>query len=59
MTTDNNSPVGYCSFAIKDELPEDSEYSLFIGFVFVDEDTEESKIKRKENGGMLIHSVSL
>ena len=37
MATENNTPVGYCTFALTDELPEDSGYSPFIGFVFVDD----------------------
>ena len=29
--------VAFCTFSEKDELPDDSEYTPFIGFVFVDE----------------------
>ncbi len=29
--------AGFCTFAEKDELPEDYEFTPFIGFVFVDE----------------------
>ena len=39
--------VGYCTFAEKDELPEDSGYTPFIGFVFVDEKSRGKRISEK------------
>ncbi len=39
--------VGYCTFAEKDELPEDSGYTPFIGFVFVDEGSRGKRISEK------------
>ena len=36
--------IGYCTFAMKDELPDDVEYSPFIGFVFVDEGSRGKRV---------------
>ncbi len=47
VATEDNKPVGYCTFALKDELPEDSEYSPFIGFVFVDEKCRGKRVSEK------------
>ena len=33
----NGRVVGFCTFAEKDELPEEYEFTPFVGFVFVDE----------------------
>ena len=44
---ENDMVVGYCTFAKKDELPEDSGYSPFIGFVFVDERSRGKRISEK------------
>ncbi len=37
VATEQNKIAGYCTFCKKDELPEEYEYSPFIGFVFVGE----------------------
>ncbi len=37
VAAENNKPVAYCTFSLRDELPETSEYTPFIGFLFVDE----------------------
>lgn len=47
VATDDNKPVGYCTFSLKDELPETSEYSPFIGFVFVDEKARGKRVSEK------------
>ena len=39
--------IGYCTFALKDELPEDSEYTPFAGFVFVDENSRGKRVSEK------------
>ncbi len=44
---EKNQIVGYCTFAKKDELPEDSGYAPFIGFVFVDERSRGKRISEK------------
>ena len=49
VATENNSPVGYCTFSLKDELPEDSDYSPFIGFVFVDENFRGKRISERNS----------
>ena len=39
--------IGYCTFAKKDELPDDSEYTPFIGFVFVDEECRGKRVSER------------
>lgn len=39
--------VGFCTLSEKDSLPEDSEYTPFIGFVFVDENCRGKRISEK------------
>lgn len=39
--------VGFCTLAHKDELPEDSEYTPAIGFVFVDEKARGKRVSQK------------
>ena len=58
VATENNVPVGYCTFSLKDELPEDSEYSPFIGFVFVDEHCRGKRISGKMIEAALDHAKS-
>ena len=43
IAIEDDEIIGYCTFAMKDELPDDAEYTPFVGFVFVD---EESRGKR-------------
>ena len=58
VATENDSPVGYCTFSLKDELPEDSEYSPFIGFVFVDENCRGKRISEKMIAAALDYAES-
>ena len=37
VASEGEEIIGYSTFAKKDELPDDVEYTPFIGFVFVDE----------------------
>ena len=39
--------LGYCTFSRKDEMPEDCDYTPFIGFVFVDEGSRGKRISEK------------
>lgn len=39
--------IGYCTFVMKDELPDDYEYSPFIGFIFVDETSRGHRVSEK------------
>lgn len=39
--------VGFCTFSQKDELPEDSEFTPFVGFVFVDENSRGKRVSGK------------
>lgn len=39
--------VGFCTFYEKDALPEDSGYTPFIGFVFVDENSRGKRVSEK------------
>lgn len=53
VAVENGSIIGYCTFVMKDELPEDCVYSPFIGFVFVDE-----KSRGKRVSGKMISAAS-
>ena len=48
----NGKVVGFCTFAEKDELPEEHRFTPFIGFVFVDE-----PYRGKRLSELLIQSV--
>jgi len=37
VATEGNSIAGYCTVSEKDELPDEYDFTPFIGFVFVDE----------------------
>ena len=39
--------IGYCTFAMKDELPDDAEYTPFVGFVFVDEESRGKRVSER------------
>ena len=39
--------AGFCTFSEKDALPEDSTYTPFIGFVFVDENCRGKRVSEK------------
>ena len=58
VATDNDTPVGYCTFSLKDELPEDSKYSAFIGFIFVDENYRGMRISEKMIAAAADHAKS-
>ena len=58
VATKNNTPVGYCTFTLKDELPKDLEYSPFIGFMFVDEKYRGKRISEKMIAAALNHALS-
>ena len=45
--------VGFCTLSMKDELPDDSPYSPFVGFVFVDE-----KARGRRISGMMIEKAA-
>ena len=44
---EDNKIIGYCTFALKDELPEEYEYSPFVGFVFVGEANRGNHLSEK------------
>ena len=44
---DGDEIVGFCTLTMKDELPEDSPYSPFVGFVFVEEHARGRRISEK------------
>ena len=47
VASEGDDIVAFCTFSKKDELPEDSRYTPFIGFVFVDEDHRGQRISEK------------
>ena len=47
VATENDMPVAYCTFSLKDDLPETSEYTPFIGFMFVDEKCRGKRVSEK------------
>ena len=47
VAAENNKPVAYCTFSLRDELPETSEYTPFIGFMFVDEKSRGKRLSEK------------
>ena len=42
VASEGDEIIGYCTFAKKDELLDDAQYTPFIGFVFID---EKSRVK--------------
>jgi predicted N-acetyltransferase YhbS len=44
---ESDNIVGFCTLSEKDSLPEDSEYTPFIGFVFVDENCRGKRVSEK------------
>ena len=44
---ENDEIAGFCTFANKDEMPEEYEFTPFIGFVFVDENHRGHRISEK------------
>ena len=47
VAIDNGSVVGYCTLTEKDELPDEYDFTPFIGFVFVDEKFRGHRISEK------------
>ena len=45
--SEGDAIIGYCTFAMKDELPDDAEYTPFIGFVFVDEGSRGKRVSER------------
>ena len=50
VATEDDKPVAYCTFALRDELPETSKYTPFIGFMFVDENCRGKRVSEKMIG---------
>lgn len=57
--TEENEIVGFCTFSRKDELPEDCEYTPFIGFVFVDEGSRGKGISEKMIAAAADHAKAI
>lgn len=51
--------IGYCTFAEKDELPEQYNFSPFIGFVFVDEKYRGNRISEQMINSVIAYAVKL
>ena len=51
--------VGYCTLAEKDELPEQYNFSPFIGFVFVDEKYRGNRISEQMINSVIAYAVKL
>ena len=51
--------VGYCTLAEKDELPEQYDFSPFIGFVFVDEKYRGNRISEQMINSVIAYAVKL
>ena len=47
VASEDGGIAGFCTFTERDELPEESGYSPFIGFVFVDERYRGRRISEK------------
>lgn len=47
VASEKNQIAGFCTFCQKDELPEEYQYSPFIGFVFVDEKSRGKRLSEK------------
>jgi len=59
VAVENDAIVGYCTFSERDELPEEYDYSPFIGFVFVDEQYRGKRISEKMIRQILSYAGSL
>ena len=51
--------IGYCTLAEKDELPEQYDFSPFIGFVFVDEKYRGNRISEQMINSVIAYAVKL
>ena len=47
VASEGEEIIGYSTFAKKDELPDDVEYTPFIGFVFVDERSRGKRVSER------------
>jgi len=47
VASEGEEIIGYCTFAKKDELPDDAPYTPFIGFVFVDERSRGKRVSER------------
>jgi Predicted acetyltransferase len=47
VASEGEKIIGYSTFAKKDELPDDVEYTPFIGFVFVDERSRGKRVSER------------
>ena len=47
VAADRESIVGFCTFTERDALPEEQDFSPFIGFVFVDESRRGNRISAR------------
>ena len=59
VAVEDETIVGYCTFSERDELPEEYEYSPFIGFVFVDERYRGKRISEKMIRQILSYAKSI
>ena len=56
VAIENEKIIGYCTFSLKDELPDDSPYSPFIGFMFVDEGSRGKRISERLINAAIDHA---
>ena len=47
VASEGEEIIGYSTFAKKDELPDDVEYTPFIGFIFVDERSRGKRVSER------------
>lgn len=47
VATEGNLIAGYCTVSEKDELPDEYDFTPFIGFVFVDEKYRGHRVSEK------------
>ena len=59
VAVEDETIVGYCTLSERDELPEEYEYSPFIGFVFVDERYRGKRISEKMIRQILSYAKSI
>ena len=59
VAVENEKIVGYCTFSLKDELPDGSPYSPFIGFMFVDEGSRGNRISERLINAAIDHAQAV
>ncbi len=59
VAVEDETIVGYCTLSERDELPEEYDYSPFIGFVFVDERYRGKRISEKMIRQILSYAKSI